>query len=92
MRARHAVVSQNMAGCAWCVLSVQPVSSLIDDKVKIIASELRPKQNITLEARIVGDKGEVFESHAYFIVDKDAVSRLWEDLTAEFHPWDCYGA
>ena len=60
-----------MAGCAGCVLSVQPVSSLIDDKVKIIASGLRPKQNITLEARIVGDKGEVFESHAYFIVDKD---------------------
>ena len=60
-----------MADCAGCGLSVQPGSSLVDDKVKIIASGLRPKQNITLEARIVGDKGEVFESHAYFIADKD---------------------
>ena len=60
-----------MAGCTQCVISVQPVSSLIDDKVRITASGLRPKQNITLQARIVGDKGEVFESHAHFIADKD---------------------
>ena len=55
---------------AVCV-SVEPLSSLIDDKVRIRASGLQPEQNVTLEARIVGDKGEVFESHAHFIADKD---------------------
>jgi len=57
-----------MVGCG---ISVQPISSLIDDKVRIIASGLQPKQNITLETRLVGDKGNVFESHAHFIADKD---------------------
>ena len=60
-----------MAGCTGCVISVQPVSSLIDEKVRIIASGLRPQQNITLQTRIIGYKGEVFESHAHFIADKD---------------------
>jgi len=57
-----------MVGCG---ISVQPVSSLIDDKVRIIVSGLQPKQNITLQTRLVGDKGNVFESHAHFIADKD---------------------
>ena len=60
-----------MVGCTGCVISVQPVSSLIDEKVRIIASGLRPQQNITLQTRIIGYKGEVFESHAHFIADKD---------------------
>ena len=60
-----------MAGYTGCAISVQPVSSLIDDKVRIVASGLRPKQNITLGAKIIGDKGETFESYAYFIADKN---------------------
>ena len=64
---------------AGCVISVQPVSSLIDDKVRIIASGLQPKQNITLEARLVGDKGEIFESHAHFITDKDGEVDICRD-------------
>ena len=50
---------------------MQPISSLIDDKVRIVASGLRPKQKIALGAKIIGDKGETFESHAYFIADKN---------------------
>ena len=50
-----------MTGCVLAfVISVQPVSLLIDDKVTIIVSGLQRKQNITLEARMFGDKGEVF--------------------------------
>ena len=53
------------------VISVKPVSSLIDDKVIILASKLEPNQTVTLEARIVGDKGEVFESHAHYVADNE---------------------
>ena len=56
---------------AGCDISVQPISSLIDDKVRISASGLQPKQKITLESKMFGDKGEVFESHAHFMADKD---------------------
>ena len=55
------------------VISVKPVSSLIDDKVIILASKLEPNQIVTLEARIVGDKGEVFESHAHYVADNEGV-------------------
>ena len=53
------------------MLNLCSKSSLIDRVTKINVSRLKPLQNITLEARIVGDKGEVFESHAHFIADKD---------------------
>lgn len=56
---------------ARSVISVEPSSSLIDDKVEILVSGLEPKQTVTLEARIVGEKGEVFESHAHFVADQD---------------------
>ena len=56
---------------ARSVISVEPKSSLVDTKVKILVSGLERKQNVTLQARIVGEKGEVFESYAHYIADKD---------------------
>ena len=53
------------------MLNLYPTSSLIDPITQINVSRLQPLQNITLEARIVGEKGETFESHAHFIADKD---------------------
>ena len=48
-----------------------PKSSLIDKITKIHVTRLKPLQKITLKAKIVGDQGDVFESHAHFIADKD---------------------
>ena len=56
---------------ARSVISVEPNSSLVDKKVKILVSGLKPNQNVTLQTRIVGEKGEVFESYAHYIADKD---------------------
>ncbi|KAL9979721.1 hypothetical protein ACROYT_G017424 [Oculina patagonica] len=53
------------------MLNLRPRSSVIDKITKINVSRLKPLQKITLGAEIVGDKGEVFESHAHFIADKD---------------------
>ena len=53
------------------MLHLRPKSSLIDKKTKINVSRLKPLQNVTLGAQVVGDKGEIFQSHAYFIADKD---------------------
>ena len=53
------------------MLNLRPKSSLIDKLTRINVSRLKPLQNITLGAKVVGDKGETFESHAYFIADKD---------------------
>ena len=53
------------------MLKLRPRSSLVDKITKINVSRLKPLQNITLGAEIVGDKGIVFESHAHFIADKD---------------------
>jgi len=52
------------------MLHLRPKSSLIDKITKINVSRLKPHQNITLGAEIVGDKGVTFESHAHFIADK----------------------
>ena len=52
------------------MLSVWPKSSLIDKITKIYVSRLKPLQKITLGAKLLGDKGEVFESHAHYIADK----------------------
>ena len=52
------------------VISVEPSSSLIDEKVKILVFGLSVNQKITLRARVIGDKGQVFESHAHYIADK----------------------
>ena len=53
------------------MLHLRAKSSLIDKITKINVSRLKPLQNITLGAKVVGDKGETFESHAYFIADKN---------------------
>jgi len=53
------------------MLNLRPKSSLLDKITKFNVSRLKPLQNITLGAQIVGDKGETFESHAHFIADKD---------------------
>ena len=53
------------------IISVEPKSSLIDDKVRILVCGLKPKQTVTLEAKLLSDKGELFQSHAHFIADKD---------------------
>ena len=56
---------------ARSVISVEPKSSLVDTKVKILVSGLEPKQNVTLRARLAGEKGDVFESYAHYVADKD---------------------
>ena len=53
------------------MINLKPKSSLLDKITKINISRLKPLQNITLGAEIVGDKGEKFESHAHFIADRD---------------------
>ena len=53
------------------MLNLMPKSSLIDKITKINLSRLKPLQNITLGAKVVGDKGETFESHAHFIAGKN---------------------
>ncbi|KAL9979732.1 hypothetical protein ACROYT_G017439 [Oculina patagonica] len=53
------------------MINLSPWSSLIDKITKINVSRLKPLQKITLAAGIVGDKGEVFESHAHYIANKD---------------------
>ena len=52
------------------MLHLRPTSSLIDKITKITVSRLKPLQNITLGAQLVGENGEVFESHAHYIADK----------------------
>ena len=60
-------------------ISVRPVSSLIDDKVRILVSGLGPKQTVTLEAKLLSDKGELFQSRAHFIADKDGEIDVFRD-------------
>ena len=67
------------ANMAASVVSVEPISSLIDDKVRILVTELEPKQTVTLEAKLLSDKGEVFQSHAHFIADKDGEVDVYRD-------------
>lgn len=60
-------------------ISVKPKSCLVDDKVKIFVSGLEPEQHVTLEAKIVGEKGEVFGSHAHYIADNDGEVHVGRD-------------
>lgn len=50
---------------------VSPRSSLMDRKIKILISGLEPGQHVTLHASVAGDAKEVFESHAYYIANKE---------------------
>ncbi|PFX11616.1 acyl-coenzyme A thioesterase 3-like, partial [Stylophora pistillata] len=52
------------------MLTLWPKFSLIDKITKIKVSRLKSLQRITLGAGVVGDSGQVFESHAHFIADK----------------------
>ena len=52
------------------MLNLCPTSALVDSMTKIMVARLRPLQKITLGANIVGDGGEIFQSHAHYIADK----------------------
>lgn len=68
-------------GRARSSISVEPSSSLIDDKVRIVVSGLQARQAVTLEARILAENGEVFESHAHFIACKDGEVDVCSDAS-----------
>ena len=52
------------------MVKLRPTSSLVDSMTKTIMAGLKPLQKITLGANIVGDSGEIFQSHAHYIADK----------------------
>ena len=52
------------------MLKLRPIASLVDSMTKIIVAGLKPLQKITLRANVVGDGGEIFQSHAHYIADK----------------------
>ena len=53
------------------MFTFRPISSLVDTITKIYVTQLTPLQKVTLEAKLVGDQGELFESYAHYIADKD---------------------
>ena len=53
------------------MLNLWPKSSLLDKATKILVGGLKPFQKITLGANIVGDTGEIFDSQAHYVADKD---------------------
>ena len=61
------------------MLNLRPRSSLVDSMTKIIVAGLKPFQKITLGANIVGDSGEIFQSHAHYIADKHAEVDVYRD-------------
>ena len=61
------------------MINLNPKSSLVDEITTIYVSRLKPLQKITLGAKIVGDKGEVFTSHAHYIADKDGEVNVCRD-------------
>jgi len=62
-------------------ISVSPRSSLMDRKVKILISGLEPGQHVTLHASVAGDAKEVFESHAYYIANKEGKIDISQDMS-----------
>ena len=52
------------------MITLWPKFSLVDKITKINVFRLKPLQKITLGARVVGDSGQVFDSHAHFIATK----------------------
>ena len=52
------------------MITLWPKFSLVDKITKINVFRLKPLQKITLAARVVGDSGQVFDSHAHFIATK----------------------
>ena len=58
-----------------------PKSSLVDEITEIHITHLKPLQSITLEAKLVGDKGELFESYAHYVADKGGNVDVGHDLS-----------
>ena len=58
-----------------------PKSSLVDEITEIRITHLKPLQSITLEAKLVGDKGELFESYAHYVADKGGNVDVGHDLS-----------
>ena len=63
------------------MLKLRPISSLVDSMTKIIVAGLKPLQKITLGASIIGDGGEIFQSHAHYIADKHGGVDVYRDLS-----------
>ena len=53
------------------MFTFSPKSSLVDTITKISVRNLKPLQRITLKAKLIGDRGELFESYAHYVADKD---------------------
>ena len=53
------------------MFTFSPRSSLVDTTTEINVRNLKPLQRITLEAKLIGDRGELFESYAHYVADKD---------------------
>ena len=58
-----------------------PKSSLADEITEIRVTHLKLLQSITLEAKLFGDKGELFESYAHYVADKDGNVDVGHDLS-----------
>ena len=61
------------------MLTLSPEFSLVDKITKINVSQLKSLQKVTIGARVVGDSGQVFESHAHFIADKHGQDEVDRD-------------
>ena len=51
-------------------VEVLPYISLIDETIRVSVKNLLKRQPLTLRARLVGDKGERFESFAHYVADE----------------------
>ena len=58
-----------------------PKSSLADEITEIRITHLKQLQSITLEAKLFSDKGELFESYAHYVADKDGNVDVGHDLS-----------
>ena len=58
-----------------------PKSSLADEITEIRITHLKQLQSITLEAKLLSDKGELFESYAHYVADKDGNVDVGHDLS-----------
>ena len=61
------------------MLKLRPISFLVGSMTKIIMAGPKPLQKITLGANIVGDSGEIFQSHAHYIADKHGEVDVYRD-------------
>ena len=66
------------------MLNLRPKSSLIDKITKINVSRLKPLQNITIGAKVVGDKGETLESHCT-LGQRKGIRLMKSDVTKPYN-------